>query len=298
RFSVTQQDLVASPEVPSTVLSPLTLAPDGRLLGALAADVNGLPSHILQLLEFDVPDGQVSPPPEVLAQVACSVTFGPDGNQYFVQESGSQVSVRTPGGSDIALIGIDADLELPRDLRFGPDGHLYIASFGSGLVEVIDTTGAHVATIGADAPLDGPTRLAFSPRRFHAKLSGKSVGATGASVNLKADAVVSFTPGQATLMLLVENDLADQDDFASLYGGTLVFSGHQAAGEDPKTRRLAVACMSNVPLQAGFGVADLTLKGKLDEGGRFVPAKASGSFLRAAAGHVFTGKLSTGKLIK
>jgi len=299
-LDVQQEAFVRSLALSAPLDSPLSLAPDGHVVGTFSALASG-GAAVLQLVELETVGGQLTAVD--LADIAetgsGAATFGPDGNQYFTTPHENRVTVRSPAGVSVAFIGTGAGLAAPTDLRFGPDGHLYVGSRDSDLVVVIDTTGNLVRTLGAGSPLDGPRQLAFAPRRFHAKLTGKLTGAAGKAETLKADAEATFAPGLGCLMLTIEDDAGDALDFASLFGATLVFSGHQAAGTDEKSRRLQAACVLDATLDAGFGAADLTVKGKLDKDtGRFVPGKLSGPLLRAAAGRAFTGKFSTGKLIK
>jgi hypothetical protein len=291
-YDVQAEALLRSLDISAPLNSPLSLAPDGHAVATFAARITG-GDTVLQLVEFDTAGGQLTTIDlgDIIAIDAGATTFGPDGNQYLVTTVESLVTVRSPAGLPVATIGTGAGIEGPTDLRFGPDGNLYVASFDSDAIVVIDTTGNLVRTLDA-AGIDGPLSLAFSPRRFHAKLAGKLVDADGVSTSLKAEAIATLAPGQ--LMLAIQ-DASGAQDFASLFGATLVFSGHHAAGTDSKTRRLLAAAVLDATLDAGFAAADLSIKGKLDkEDGRFLPTKAKGTLLRAAAGLVWTGKLTTG----
>ncbi len=298
-FDVAPGLLIRSLALSAALDSPLSLAPDGHVVGTFSAMATG-GAALLQLVECDTVGGQLTSIDlgDVAQVISGAVTFGPDGNQYFTTPLEDRITVRSPAGLSVAFIGTGAGLDGLTDLRFGPDGNLYVGSFDSDSIAVIDTTGNLVRTLGADSPLDGPRQIAFAPRRFKTKLTGKLVDAVGKSSSLKADAIATLFVGDGQLMLVIEDDPGDGKDFGSLFGTTLVFSGHRAAGVDPKTRRLQAVCVLDATLDAGFAATDLSIKGKLDkDDDRFVPSKATGSFLRAAAGRVFAGKLSTGKLI-
>jgi len=298
-FDVQQQTLLRTLELSAPINSPLSLAPDGHVVGTFSAMATG-GEALLQLVECDTVGGQLTTIDlgDVAQIQSGAVIFGPDGNQYFTTPIEDRVTVRSPAGVSVAFIGTGAGLDGPTDLRFGPDGNLYIGSFDSDNIAVVDTTGNLVRTLGADSTLDGPLQLAFAPRRFKAKLTGKLVDDVGVTSTLKADAEATLFPGDALFMLVIEDDADDSKDFASLFGTTLVFAGHRAAGVHPKSRRLQASCALDATLDAGFAATDLIIKGKLDkEDDRFIPSKASGAFLRAAAGRLYTGKLSTGSLL-
>lgn len=228
-----------------------------------------------------------------------SIVVTPAGSLFVTAKSpanilefdGSLTSTGSFGPPDYVTNGLHAGL------NFGPDDRLYIADLGD--VKVF--TGAKQFVTSIEDPtttFSNCTDVLFVPYRFQANLNGTLFRNDGTVVPIKEKVIINYAPGTAKFSVeLTDNPVVD---LATIFNTTAwVFHGTEvlkAAGD--KEREFSGTQIGTPGLKSGVGSTTLKITGKRNTNKFFTITKITGDVRFFSAAGQFSGKLTSGKLVK
>lgn len=243
------------------------------------------------------------------------MTVGPRGHLFVVNRGTNTVLEIDENGALVQTIGLTSTLQAPEYIAIGFDGHLYVSSRSSGRVVVFDgdetPVGAphqQIAVIGgtASVTIDNPTGIAFAPQRFGVDITGNvyEVGAAKAKLSEtfknSGGPIVTWAPGSRFLMLSVVDNVANDNDIASIFGGDeLAFAGFQTTLDIENAKRAYAGQMIPAPnLDAGSTTIFLDVTGKVNAEDQFLMKEFTGRIIIQSRNAIYQGKLTSVKEIK
>lgn len=241
----------------------VAVAPDGNLLVSGVVDAN--PQG--RIFEFTRDGSLVRVLGEGLSLgVTSGLAINPSG--HLVVASFKTLDAAITGIFELTRDGeLVQSIDLPstqlfRSLTFGPSGNLFAVCNAPATAFEYAADGSEVRTIGF-----GSTGIAFAPYHFAGELSGKARLLLADDTKVSDDIEIRYAPGSREITVLVTDDPADDDDFASLFGTSLLMchAFEPFAEQDDESRRVYAVELTSDALMNGVTSMFVTVKGDVDD---------------------------------